>query len=633
MKRPLLIPFTLLAGVSATALHAGAQEQPGYAASVFEPSERGSDWFANESNDYRGKLRLALGAVGDYGYRSVIGARNPDKTIRASLLRNQVLVHAGFSLIIADRLRLGMSIPVQLHAFGHPATRGGVDYLPPVHQQSAGDIRASLDLRIAGEYGDPITLAIGGSIFFPLGQREQFTGDDVTRFAPHLDIAGDAGAFAYALRGGYENRQLRIKYIDTELGDTITFGGAVGVRFADKRVLLGPELYGRTIIEDGAHKHDTPIEMLLGLHVKAGAGIRVNAGAGREVDNGFGAARFRGLLGVEWFPEPDRSDLDKDGVYDDEDACPNVAGVRTNDPATNGCPPAPPPDRDRDGILDSDDACPDTMGVRTADPATNGCPPPPPDRDGDGVADFDDACPDVAGVRTNDPKTNGCPADRDNDGVLDKDDACPDLAGIKTNDPKTNGCPDTDRDKDGILNDADACPDEAGPKSDDAKSSGCPRVFIKNGLIRILEQPKFDFNKAKIKPESDSLLTEVAKVMTDHPEIKRVRVEGHTDNKGVAAYNMKLSQQRADAVITWLSSHGIAVDRLVAKGMGLTTPLVPNDTELNRALNRRVEFHIEDQAETVKEMVKTEGGQTVVAPPKAAVQPKRPAPAPTTPKP
>jgi OmpA-OmpF porin, OOP family len=622
MKRPLL-SLTVLAGIGAFA-PAAAADEPGFAASVFEPSERGSDWFANESNDYRGELRLAVGVVGDYGYRSVIGARNRSGTIAASLLRNQVLLHAGFSLIMADRLRLGLSIPVQLHAFGHPATRGGVDYLPPVHQQSAGDIRASLDLRLAGEYGDPISLAIGASVFFPLGQREQFTGDEVVRFAPHLNIAGDAGLFAYAVRGGYEYRPLDVTYIDTQLGDTITFGAAVGVRLADKRLLIGPELYGRTIIEDGVHRHDTPIEMLLGAHVKAGAGIRVNAGAGTAVDRGFGAARFRGLLGLEWFPEPERPDLDKDGVYDDEDACPNISGIRTNDPATNGCPPAPPPDRDRDGIDDSRDACPDVMGVRTDDPATNGCPPPPPDRDRDGVPDSEDACPDVAGVRTADPKTNGCPPDRDGDGVLDQDDACPDVAGLKTQDPKTNGCPDTDRDKDGILNDDDACPDQAGPKSADAKTSGCPRVFIKNGLIQIMEQPKFDFNKATIKPDSDSLLTEVAKVMTDHPEIKRVRVEGHTDNKGAAAYNQKLSQQRADAVIQWLSSRGIAANRLVAKGMGLTTPLVPNDSEANRALNRRVEFHIEDQVETVKEMVKAPGGQTLAAPPKASEQPVRP---------
>ena len=594
MKRRLLLSLALLAGVGATSQRAEAQE-PGYAASVFEPSERGSDWFTNESNDYRGKLRLAVGAVGDYSYRGLIGSLNPDGTVRASVLRNQMLVHTGASLVIADRLRLGVSVPVQLYADGHPATVNGITYDPSKQDQSIGDIRTSMDLRIAGEYGEAISVAIGASLFIPIGQRDQFTGDDVTRFAPHLNVAGDAGMFAYALRGGYELRPLRVTYIDTRLGSTITFGGAAGLRFADKRILVGPEVYGRTGVSDadGPAAHDTPIEILMGAHFNVASGFRINMGAGTFLDHGFGAAVARGLFGLEWFPDAEKPDRDKDGVYDDEDACPDTAGVRTNDPKTNGCPP------------------------------------PPPDRDGDGVPDAVDACPDVPGVKTDDPKTNGCPPDRDGDGILDKDDACPDVPGIKTDDPKTNGCPDTDRDKDGIPNDVDACPDQAGPKSEDPKTTGCPRVFIKNGLIQIQEQPKFDFNKAAIKPESDSLLTEVAKVMTDHPEIKHVRVEGHTDNVGSSDYNKKLSQQRAESVIKWLSSHGIAADRLTAKGMGKETPLVPNDTELNRALNRRVEFHIEDQAETVKEMVKTPGGGTVVAPPKDAVQPKKPAPNPT----
>jgi outer membrane protein OmpA-like peptidoglycan-associated protein len=91
-------------------------------------------------------------------------------------------------------------------------------------------------------------------------------------------------------------------------------------------------------------------------------------------------------------------------VFDKEDACPDVPGIRTKDPKTNGCPV----DRDHDGILDKEDACPDVPGVRTDDPKTNGCPLPP-DRDKDGVLDPVDACPDIPGVHTEDPKTNGCP--------------------------------------------------------------------------------------------------------------------------------------------------------------------------------------------------------------------------------
>jgi OmpA-OmpF porin, OOP family len=99
-----------------------------------------------------------------------------------------------------------------------------------------------------------------------------------------------------------------------------------------------------------------------------------------------------------------RSDRDNDTVFDDEDACPDVPGVRTEDPKTNGCPRG---DRDHDTIFDDEDACPDVPGIRTSDPKTNGCP--RSDRDNDTVFDDEDACPDVPGVRTEDPKTNGCP--------------------------------------------------------------------------------------------------------------------------------------------------------------------------------------------------------------------------------
>jgi hypothetical protein len=110
-----------------------------------------------------------------------------------------------------------------------------------------------------------------------------------------------------------------------------------------------------------------------------------------------------------------------------------------------------------------------------------------------------------------------------------------------------------------------------------------------------------------------------------------VRVEGHTDSVGSADYNKKLSEQRAGSVVKWLTGHGVAADRLTSVGVGKDKPIVANDTETNRALNRRVEFHIEDQETTVKEMVKTPEGTTAPAPPKSAVQPKKPEAAPKTP--
>jgi len=218
----------------------------------------------------------------------------------------------------------------------------------------------------------------------------------------------------------------------------------------------------------------------------------------------------------------------------------------------------------------------------------------PGDRDKDGILDPDDACPDTAGVKSSDPKTNGCPvSDRDADGILDADDACPDEAGKASSDPRTNGCPVRDRDKDGVLDPEDACPDQAGPKDADPKKNGCPAVRVENGQIKIIDQVKFRTASSVILPESDGILNNVAAVLKERTEITKVRVEGHTDNRGAAGADKTLSQQRAAAVVAWLVKHGIDAKRLTSQGFGQDRPVDSNDTEAGRQNNRRVEFHIE----------------------------------------
>jgi OOP family OmpA-OmpF porin len=105
----------------------------------------------------------------------------------------------------------------------------------------------------------------------------------------------------------------------------------------------------------------------------------------------------------------------------------------------------------------------------------------------------------------------------------------------------------------------------------------------------IFRNINFDFNKANIKSESYPILDEVTEYLKANPNVK-MEVQGHTDSKGTAAYNLKLSDRRAAAVKTYLVGKGIAADRLETKGYGLTKPIAPNDTEENRARNRRVEF-------------------------------------------
>ncbi|MBV9948860.1 MAG: OmpA family protein, partial [Myxococcales bacterium] len=217
----------------------------------------------------------------------------------------------------------------------------------------------------------------------------------------------------------------------------------------------------------------------------------------------------------------------------------------------------------------------------------------PQDTDGDGIVDALDSC-------TNEPEDkdgylddDGCPdPDNDADGIPDSSDKCPDepedLDGFQDDD----GCPDRDNDGDGIADVDDFCPDTPGVRGGDRP--GCPKktslLVVTEKEIRITQQIQFEFNKATIRPGlSDRILDEVASVLNDNPKIS-LEVQGHTDNVGNDAYNMKLSQGRAESVRAYLLERGVAPSRLVARGYGMRQPLVPNDSPSNRELNRRVQF-------------------------------------------
>jgi outer membrane protein OmpA-like peptidoglycan-associated protein len=135
-------------------------------------------------------------------------------------------------------------------------------------------------------------------------------------------------------------------------------------------------------------------------------------------------------------------------------------------------------------------------------------------------------------------------------------------------------------------------------------------VDVGKDEIKIKQQIQFATDSATILPESLQLMTEIADAFVRNPWIKRVEVQGHTDNTGTADHNKILSEQRADAVREWLISHGVGADRLVSRGYGQTKPLVPNVTTANKARNRRVQFIILDK------------DTPPAASPKASVSPK-----------
>ena len=236
-------------------------------------------------------------------------------------------------------------------------------------------------------------------------------------------------------------------------------------------------------------------------------------------------------------------------------------------------------DRDKDGILDKDDRCPDTPGLAEF----KGCP----DTDGDGVPDIDDQCPDVAGPVEN----QGCPwPDTDGDGVVDKDDACPTVAGPAEN----QGCPWPDTDGDGILDKDDACPTVFGLK----EYNGCPKpqTVIADEATGALKGIFFDFNKATIRTESSSKL-DMASEIIKNSNGGTFLLTGETDKKGSDVYNLKLSRERAAAVVNALEARGVSSNQLKSKGVGEANAVFSEtSTDAERMTDRKVVVTAVDKA-------------------------------------
>jgi OmpA-OmpF porin, OOP family len=132
------------------------------------------------------------------------------------------------------------------------------------------------------------------------------------------------------------------------------------------------------------------------------------------------------------------------------------------------------------------------------------------------------------------------------------------------------------------------------PAPEPVKSIG--RVNVTDSKIEIKEQIQFEQGKSVIRSESFLLMDEIAKAMKDNEKIKKVLVEGHTSADGDAAVNMKLSDERAKAVLKGLVERGVDAKRLTAKGFGITKPIGDNSDPAGRVKNRRVEFTITDPA-------------------------------------
>jgi type IX secretion system PorP/SprF family membrane protein len=174
--------------------------------------------------------------------------------------------------------------------------------------------------------------------------------------------------------------------------------------------------------------------------------------------------------------------------------------------------------------------------------------------------------------------------DKDKDGVKDSLDLCPNKFGSKN----AYGCPDIDND--GIPNDFDLCPNIFGS----IEFQGCPEItqFEKNIIYRALEDLKFDFDKAELNYSSYPTLTDITLLLLKNPKMF-LHITGYSSSEGSSDYNLGLSARRAKAVQRFFTGRGVKKSRLVLDYLGEESPLNNNESENEKAENRRVEFSLE----------------------------------------
>jgi len=500
----------------------------------------------------------------EFGFQAGISALQGDMVVNDIAPLNQPGLHAG----VMVRRRLGGMLALRAHLM-----YGGLD---------SDDSKSDDTRRVARGASSSTSVIEPGLVleFEPFAAKRFDGGTFKKALSPYI-----SAGVAYGIWGD----------VDTD------FGSRAGTAEAAADAAANADDGGGVVIPlGGGLKYYLSPKSSLGLDIS----YRMT---GDDLIDGFSQAGnpakddayvFSALTFATGFGKPD---TDKDGIYDEEDACPTEAGPLS----TMGCP-----DTDSDGIADKDDDCPEVAGLANM----GGCP----DGDGDGVRDIDDACPTEAGVKA----LMGCP-DGDGDGIADKDDKCPTEAGIAS----LMGCPDgdgdgiadgdddcpaeagtaanggcPDRDGDGIIDKEDECPDEAGVR----ERNGCPlpkdraetlneRVTRYLGLLDTDGDGESDFEHIRVDATSGTIDIDRIYFPTNISRLNRpdriiieeidrflalpgasefsIRYEGHADRRSSDEYNQGLSERRANSAETYSVDKGATPAKLSTIGFGEQRPV------------------------------------------------------------
>ncbi|HWE29267.1 MAG TPA: OmpA family protein [Polyangia bacterium] len=621
-----------------TAARAQDATQPAFTLQNFRPAVDSKGYVTVNASQILGHLDFSLGLIGSFAH-NVLNLTGQGNQLD---VENYLTPQLQFAIGLYKWVELGVSLPVHIMfgsrspKFTNPANPNDDNDLS-FSGQYVGDIGFHAKARFLNTSKYPVGLGLLFSLYVPSGDSKRFLGEGQVTLRPELIVDKEFGysrRFKMALNAGALIRPSVHSYTDVgttltlsdvnggnafcqpapsmmfpapgamscgtqqtrSLGSQFTYGLGMSYAVVPAKFDLVGEAFGYADISGQASA--SPLEGLLAMKVYLAAKsyFELGGGAGllpKSIAGGMtGSPEFRVFIGFIF--EPSIGDRDGDGIKDDVDKCPDDPEDFDDFEDEDGCPD---PDNDRDGIPDVVDKCPNEPETKNGFEDEDGCPDSLDlDRDGDGIPDRLDKCPDDPEDKDGFEDEDGCPdPDNDKDGILDVDDLCPNDPEDKDGFEDEDGCPDPDNDKDRILDKDDKCPNEPETYNGFEDEDGCPdkgRVILRKGKLEILDKIYFETAKAIIKPISFPILDAVAATLKGNPQILLVEVQGHADERGADDYNMRLTEDRAAAVKTYLIEHGVDADRLQSHGYGETKPVCPQHNETCWSKNRRVEFVI-----------------------------------------
>lgn len=388
--RALLRLWVLGSALIALCRPAYAEERPALDLRTWRPSTDPNASLVVEPAVTPGPGVFTIGAYGHYTLRPVSFSRPGGAGAALRPLEHALGVDALVNLGIGERLAVGASVPVLLYQHGDSPLPSYVSEVPAVPTSGFGDVGLSVKGALVRNDQGGFGLGALGYVTLPTGDRAGFAGEGAPTVSARLLAEYTLLVAAAQASVGYKLRTEHRTWPEAAAGG-FRFGDEIpwSVGFAVRPGVFGIDPGNRQRIEVAVHgalpagpvgpfgagapgsAALSPVALAVSDRIELGRYRDVFLTIGGEVglSAAFGAPAFRAIVGVGWTPRA--HDMDGDGIKDDIDGCPEIPEDRDGFEDADGCPDV---DNDDDGILDEDDACPNVKGVASPDPARHGCP-------------------------------------------------------------------------------------------------------------------------------------------------------------------------------------------------------------------------------------------------------------------